>query len=78
MELGEKDFWNTMMLGNGGGTKSFDFQSDQNAMNVNYIGEVTLTGGFSNDIVHRLRTMVTRFGKLMIKTAKNDRPKAEP
>ena len=35
-----------------GGTKRLDFQSDRNAMSVNYIVAVNLKDGFSKNIVH--------------------------
>ena len=34
------------------GTESINFPSDQNAINAHYLGEVTLTDRFPNNIVH--------------------------
>ena len=48
MELEEEHFWNNVMTvvcmrgQNWGGTKILNFESDQNAMHINYIGDVTL------------------------------------
>ena len=48
MELEEEHFLNNVMTVvclrgyNWGGTKSFDFPSDQSAMNFNYVGDMTL------------------------------------
>ena len=57
MELEEEHFWNNVMTIvcmralNWGGTKSFNFASDQNAMNINYIGDATLENSCFDSIV---------------------------
>ena len=56
MEFEEEQFWNNVMTVvcmrgyNWGGTKSFNFPSNQNAMNIDYIGDVTLENSCFDNI----------------------------
>ena len=57
MELEEEHFWNNVVTVvcvrgyNWEGTKSFNFPSDQNAMNINFIGNVTLENSCFDSII---------------------------
>ena len=57
MELEEEHSWNNVMTVvcmtgyKWGGTKSFNFASDQSAMNISYIGDGTLENSCFDSIV---------------------------